>query len=274
MGKRTAKSSDSKPEEPPTDRNIDTTKLKEKYRQEREKRINKDGVKQYHKAPPKVLASFQKDPWCDPDFTRDAIQKEVEVLILGAGFGGQLAAARLIQAGVEDFLLVDKAADFGGAWYYNRYPGVSCDTESYIYMPLLEEVGYIPSEKYCKGGEIREHAQNIGRHFGLYERALFQTEVESLAWDEGRARWKIGTKREDKIEARFVVSAGGSLHVPKLPGLEGIEQFWGRSFHTSRWDFGYTGGDVSGGLDNLKGKKVAVVGTGISGSERRMSMEH
>lgn len=225
--------------------------------------MNKEGVNQYHKVPREVLANFQKDPWSDPNFKRDAIHKNIDVLILGGGFGGQLAAARLIQAGVNDFLMVDKAADFGGAWYYNRYPGVSCDTESYIYMPLLEELDYIPSEKYCRGGEIMEHAQNIGKHFGLYERCLFQTEVKRLNWDEERARWKVGTNRGDSVSARFVVSAGGSLHVPKLPGLEGIEKFEGRSFHTSRWDFEYTGGDINGGLDKLKGKKVAVVGTGM-----------
>lgn len=244
---------------------MDYSKLKEKYVQEREKRMNKEGVNQYHKAPREVLAEFQKDPWSDPTFKRDAIHKNIDVLILGGGFGGQLAAARLIQAGVDDFLMVDKAANFGGAWYYNRYPGVSCDTESYIYMPLLEELGYIPSEKYCRGEEVREHAQNIGRHFGLYERCLFQTEVKTLGWEEARARWKVGTSREDVVSARFVVYAGGSLHVPKLPGLEGIEMFGGRSFHTSRWDYEFTGGNIHGGLDMLKGKKVAVVGTGMSG---------
>lgn len=263
MGKRTSKSYSSPPSEPPSDKKIDHSKLKEKYSQEREKRMNKEGVNQYHKVPREVLANFQKDPWSDPNFKRDAIHKNIDVLILGGGFGGQLAAARLIQAGVNDFLMVDKAADFGGAWYYNRYPGVSCDTESYIYMPLLEELDYIPSEKYCRGGEIMEHAQNIGKHFGLYERCLFQTEVKRLNWDEERARWKVGTNRGDSVSARFVVSAGGSLHVPKLPGLEGIEKFEGRSFHTSRWDFEYTGGDINGGLDKLKGKKVAVVGTGM-----------
>lgn len=224
--------------------------------------MNKDGVNQYNTVSREVLMNFQKDPWSDPNFTREAIHEQVEVLILGAGFGGQLAAARLLQAGVEEILLVDKAADFGGAWYFNRYPGVCCDTESYIYMPLLEELGYIPSEKYCRGGEIREHAQKVGKHFGLYEKTLFQTEVEKLKWDERRARWDVDTKRGDRIEARFVISAGGSLHVPKLPGLEGIEKFGGRSFHTSRWDFEYTGGDLNGNLNKLKGKKVAVVGTG------------
>ncbi|KAE9971820.1 hypothetical protein EG328_005351 [Venturia inaequalis] len=264
MGKRSSNRNSTQPSEPPSDKKPDHSKLKEKYAQEREKRLNKEGVNQYHKVPQEVLANFQKDPWCDPNFKRDAIHKDIDVLVLGAGFGGQLAAARLIQAGVEDFLMVDKAADFGGAWYYNRYPGVSCDMESYIYMPLLEELGYMPSEKYARGGEIMQHAQNIGRHFGLYERCLFQTEVKGLDWEEGRARWKVSTSRGDVVTARFVVSAGGSLHVPKLPGLKGIEKFEGKSFHTSRWDFGYTGGDIYGGLDKLKGKKVAVVGTGAS----------
>ncbi|TID15520.1 cyclohexanone monooxygenase [Venturia nashicola] len=264
MGKPISKRDSHQSFDSASDKKIDRSTLKEKYAQEREKRMNKEGVHQYHKVPQEVLAEFQKDPWSDPNFKRDAIHKNIDVLVLGAGFGGQLTAARLIQAGVEDFLMVDKAADFGGAWYYNRYPGVSCDTESYIYMPLLEELGYVPSEKYCKGGEVREHAQNIGRHFGLYEKCLFQTEVKKLDWEEGRARWKISTSLGDVISARFVVSAGGSLHVPKLPGLEGIEKFGGRSFHTSRWDFGFTGGDTHGRLDKLKGKKVAIVGTGAS----------
>ncbi|MEI2735464.1 MAG: NAD(P)/FAD-dependent oxidoreductase [Rhodoblastus sp.] len=184
--------------------------------------------------------------------------------MFGGGFSGLLTGARLREKGVDDFLIVEKGADFGGTWYWNRYPGAACDTESYIYMPLLEETGYMPVAKYARAPELFEHSRRIGRHFRLYEKALFQTEAKDARWDEASARWIVRTNRGDTLRAKFIVVAGGLLHRPKLPGIPGVDSFKGHSFHTSRWDYAYTGGDSSGGMTGLKDKVVGIIGTGAT----------
>ncbi|KAF2416401.1 phenylacetone monooxygenase [Tothia fuscella] len=238
--------------------------VEQKYKAEREKRLRSDGIKQYRTVNDETLQGFLADPWSDNEKKRAPVDREAEVLILGGGFGGMLAAVRLIQAGVKDVLIVDKAADFGGAWYWNRYPGVACDIESYIYMPLLEELDFMPSEKYAKGPEIRSYAQKVGNKFGLYDRAVFQAEVNAIDWDSSKSRWIAKTKQGDRIQAKFFISAGGTLHSPKFPSLKGIETFKGPSFHTARWDYESTGGNVEGGMHKLKGKRVGVIGSGAS----------
>ncbi|MDC0743868.1 flavin-containing monooxygenase [Polyangium mundeleinium] len=237
--------------------------LQEKYRLEREKRLRADGSTQYLELS-KVYADFDKDPYVEPGFTRPAVTETIDVLIVGGGFGGMLAAVRLRQAGVHSFRVVEKGGDFGGTWYWNRYPGAACDVESYIYMPLLEETGYVPTEKYAKATEIFAHCQRIGRQFDLYKAALFQTEVEQMDWDEEQRRWMVTTNRGDKLAARFVVIAGGILHKAKLPGIPGIETFKGHSFHTSRWDYAYTGGGPAGSMTRLADKRVGIIGTGAT----------
>jgi cyclohexanone monooxygenase len=189
----------------------------------------------------------------------------VEVAVIGGGFAGLLIGARLRQAGVESIRMIEKGGDFGGTWYWNRYPGAACDTESYIYLPLLEEVGYMPTEKYAKGPEIFEHSKRIARHFDLYKDALFQTAVTELRWDDANSTWTVSTDRGDRFRAKFVAMANGPLNRPKLPGIEGIESFKGHSFHTSRWDYEYTGGDSYGNLTGLADKRVAIIGTGATG---------
>jgi cation diffusion facilitator CzcD-associated flavoprotein CzcO len=164
---------------------------------------------------------------------------------------------------------VEKAGDVGGTWYWNRYPGVQCDVDSYVYLPLLEETGYIPSRKYAYGEEIYAHAQRIARHFGLYEGALFQTQVTSAVWDPTRSRWRIGTDRGDELAVRHLVISNGTLSRAKLPGIPGINDFAGHTFHTSRWDYDYTGGHPTGGdstgpLDRLADKRVGIIGTGAT----------
>jgi cyclohexanone monooxygenase len=240
---------------------IDPAGIKARYREERDKRLRADGLGQYRHLG--ELAEYDRDPYAEP-FTRAPVREPVDVLIIGGGVGGLFAAARLHQAGVHDLRIVDKSGDFGGVWYWNRYPGVACDTESYIYMPLLDELGYVPTEKYAKGPEILEHCRAIGRRFGLYEKALFQTSVTVMRWDDERLRWIVSTDRGDEIAARFVTLSPGLLSNPKLPGVPGIEGFKGRAFHTSRWDFGYTGGDSYGNLAKLADKRVAIIGTGAS----------
>jgi cation diffusion facilitator CzcD-associated flavoprotein CzcO len=185
---------------------------------------------------------------------------EVDVAIVGAGFGGLLTGARLRELGVESIRLIDKAADVGGTWYWNRYPGIACDVESYVYMPLLEELGYTPAEKYAKGPEIFAHCQRIARHYDLYSDACLQTEVTEIRWDAAVSRWVITTDRGDAFRARFVSLANGYLQKPKLPGIGGIDQFRGRMFHTSRWDYDYTGADLA----QLADKRVGIVGTGAT----------
>ena len=243
---------------------IDFEAQSRKYAEERAKRLRSDSISQYQPLTGK-LSAYARDPNADPDFTRDPVRRDSDVLVIGGGFGGLLAGVHLREAGVEDIVLVDKAGDFGGTWYWNRYPGVRCDIESYIYVPLLEETGTIPTEKYAKGAEIFEHCQRIAQRWDLYKRAMFQTAVKNLVWNADRQRWIVTTDRGDEIAARFVISCTGLLSSPKLPGIPGIETFAGKSFHTSRWDYDYTGGDADGNMTGLVGKKVGVIGTGSTG---------
>jgi cyclohexanone monooxygenase len=237
--------------------------LREKYRRERDRRLRADGADQYLHIKGE-LARFLDTPFDAPQADRAPQSGEVEVLIIGAGFGGMLAAIRLQAAGVDDIRLIEKAGDFGGTWFWNRYPGVACDTESYIYMPLLEETGYVPTRKYAPGPEILDHCRRLGDRYGLRDKSLFQTAVTELRWLEDAARWRVTTDRGDVLMARFVVQAVGRLHLPQLPGIPGIESFAGKSFHTSRWDYGYTGGDYTGNLTGLKDKRVGVIGAGAT----------
>ena len=242
---------------------FDPAALRVKYREERDKRLRGDGNAQYVDMQG-GYAHYLDDPYIVTPVNRAPLVDEVEVLVIGGGFGGLLAAARLRQAGVEGIRIVEKAGDFGGTWYWNRYPGAACDIESYIYLPLLEETGFIPSEKYAKGREILAYSRRIARRFDLYRDTCFQTEVLRADWDDDAQRWVIATNRGDAMRARFVIMANGPLHRPKLPGIPGIETFRGKSFHTSRWDYAFTGGDESGGLTGLAGKRVGIIGTGAT----------
>ena len=241
----------------------DLEAIRHRYAAERDKRIRPDGNDQYIEIAGD-LAHYVDDPYVDPGFQRDPIDKAVDALIIGGGFGGLLAGARLRQVGMKDICVVEKGGDFGGTWYWNRYPGAQCDVESYIYLPLLEELGYIPKEKYSHAPEILEHSRAIGRHFDLYDGALFQTGVKELRWSDDERRWLVSTDRGDVIRARFVSLASGPLNRPKLPGIPGIRDFKGHTFHTSRWDYDYTGGTAEGGLDKLADKRIAVIGTGAT----------
>ncbi|WP_262700157.1 MULTISPECIES: flavin-containing monooxygenase [Streptomyces] len=259
------------PQRPPTattsmdteELGFDPDALRTKYRAERDRRIRPDGNKQYRRIAGE-FGSYAQDPYVEPGFTREPLHDRVEVLIIGGGFGGLLAGARLRQAGVREIRVIEQGGDFGGTWYWNRYPGVQCDIESYVYMPLLEEVGYVPRWRYAPGEEIRQHARAIGRHFDLYRDVCFQTQVTELHWDDTELEWTVHTDRDDRIRARHVVISSGTLSRAKLPGIPGIETFQGHTFHTSRWDYDYTGGDASGGLHKLADKRVALIGTGAT----------
>lgn len=244
------------------DLGFDPKALKAKYRAERDKRLRTEGNEQYVEIKGR-FAHYLEDPYVAP-ITRAPLTDEVEVVVIGGGFGGLLAGARLREAGISDIRIIEKGGDFGGTWYWNRYPGAACDIESYIYLPLLEEVGYMPVEKYTRAPEILKYCRQIGEHFDLYKGAVFQTEVTELRWDDAASRWIIKTNKGDAMRARFVIMANGPLHRPKLPGIPGVESYKGHSFHTSRWDYGYTGGDPMGNLTGLKDKVVGIIGTGAT----------
>lgn len=242
---------------------FDPDALHAKYLAERDRRIRPDGVAQYQQ----VVAEFSRyveDPYVEPGFTRDPVFDEVEFAIIGGGFGGLLMGARLREAGYESLRVVESAGDFGGTWYWNRYPGAMCDVESYCYLPLLEELGTIPKHKYSFAPEILEHSRRIARHFRLYDNALLQTTITDMRWDDAAQRWIISTHRGDRFTARYVMMANGPLSRPKLPGIPGIDAFKGYTFHTSRWDYRYTGGDSFGNLDGLRDKRVGIIGTGAT----------
>ena len=242
---------------------IDVEALREKYRQERDKRIRPEGSAQYQSIKGE-FSFYLDDPWVEPGFQREPVVDEIDALVIGGGFGGLLTGVYLRNAGVNSIRHIERAADFGGVWYYNRYPGVACDIEAYTYLPLLEEMGFMPPRRFASGPEIFEYMKRIARKYDLYAGALFQTAVTELRWNEDSAHWIARTNRGDVIKARHVISTSGHFMRPKLPGLPGILDFKGHTFHSNRWDYAYTGGNADGNLTGLKDKRVGIIGTGAS----------
>ena len=237
--------------------------LRRRYALERAKRLRPDGNDQY------IEIKGQFGHYLDDPYTarveRAPKRDHVTVAFVGGGFAGLVTAARLKEAGIEDVRIIEKGGGFGGTWYWNRYPGAQCDTAAMIYMPLLEETGHMPSELYAHAPEILDHCDRIGKQYDLHAGALFHTRVTDLEWQAATGRWIVRTDRGDEFTAQFVAMGTGPLHVPKLPGIPGIETFAGHSFHTSRWDYAYTGGDPAGvPMDRLYDKKVAIIGTGAT----------
>ncbi len=212
----------------PTADEIDIDALKAKYRQERDRRMRRDGQEQYVQPVDDFADAYEADPYT-PVTPREPVSEEIDVAVLGGGWSGILAGVHLRRNGISSFRNIDHAGDFGGVWYWNRYPGLQCDNDAYCYLPLLEEMGYMPTKKFTDGYEIREYAQSICRKYELYENALFHTMVESLKWDEEIKRWRVRTHQGDDIRARFVILANGLLNIPKLPGIPGIHEFKGLS---------------------------------------------
>lgn len=238
--------------------------LRQRYHLERERRVRPDGVGQYLDTEAE-FGYYAADPYTGEPAEREPLHDTVDVAVVGGGFGGILAGARIRQQGAQRVRIVEKGGDFGGTWYWNRYPGIHCDIESHVYLPMLDETGYVPEWKYAPGDEIRRHAVRIARKFDLYADALFSTAVTSLTWDEASETWIVATDRGDAFRATYVVTATGTLSEPKLPGIPGIEDFKGHTFHTSRWDYAYTGGTPDGGMTGLSQKRVGIVGTGATG---------
>ena len=242
---------------------IDSAALRAKYRVERDKRVRDDGNEQYIE-PKGRFAHFLDDPYVTR-IEREPLFDDVMVAVIGGGFSGLCTGARLRQAGISDVRIIEGGGDFGGAWYWNRYPGAMCDTAAMVYLPLLEETGHVPTMKYVHAPEIHGQAKRIATTFGLYDNALFSTGVTRLEWDDVASRWVIHTDRGDRMTAKFVAMGTGPLHRPKLPGIPGIESFGGHAFHTSRWDYAYTGGNPGGApLANLADKRVGIIGTGAT----------
>ncbi|MGW0876419.1 flavin-containing monooxygenase [Streptomyces sp. NPDC002740] len=243
---------------------VELAALRQRYRLERERRVRPDGVRQYQVAEAE-FGYYAADPYVGEVAEREPLRDTVDVAVVGGGFGGILAGARMRQQGVERVRIVEKGGDFGGTWYWNRYPGIHCDIESHVYLPMLDESGYVPEWKYAPGEEIRRHAVRVARKFHLYADALFSTSATSLTWDEVSGTWIVATDRGDEFRATYVVTATGTLSEPKLPGIPGIKDFEGHTFHTSRWDYAYTGGTPDGGMTGLARKRVGIVGTGATG---------
>ena len=242
---------------------IDFDAVHAKYLAERDKRLRPDGNDQYIEVKDQ-FAHYVDDPYVEV-VDREPLFDDVEVVFIGGGFSGLVTGAALKQAGIDDVRIIEKGGDFGGTWYWNRYPGAQCDTAAFVYLPLLEETGHMPTEKYTHAPEILEHSKRIAEHFGLYENALLSTEVTDAEWNAESSRWIIRTNRGDEICVKYIAMGTGPLHRPKLPGIAGIESFRGHSFHTSRWDYDYTGGDPAGApMDKLVDKRVGIIGTGAT----------
>ncbi len=243
---------------------FDPDALRAKYKTERDKRLRPDGENQYLELAGKFARYADEDPYAPAGYTREPITLDAQVVVVGGGFSGMLAAVRLREQGFKDVRIIEAGADFGGTWYWNRYPGAQCDIESYCYLPLLEELQVLPKEKYSFAPEIFEHSQRIGRTFDLYDTAIFQTRVREMRWDAASSRWNIETNWNDRITAQFVIMATGPASRPKLIDIPGIDDFQGHTFHTSRWDYEYTGGGHWGDLNKLGEKRVAIIGTGAT----------
>src|SRR5882762_1067902 len=236
--------------------------VKRKFAEERDLRLNyrPNGTAQYTSEFYGALARYEVDPYAGKVTPREPINDTVEVLFIGGGFSALLTSARLREHGVESIRIVERGADVGGTWYWNRYPGVACDVVSYDYLPLLDELDYVPKDHYAGGPEIFAHCKAIAKKYNLYELATFQTTVTSTVWNEAEQMWHVATDRGDQMKARFVICANGILTKPKLAKIKGLETFKGHSFHTSRWDYAYTKPDLSG----LEDKVVGIIGTGAT----------
>ena len=236
--------------------------IKQKFAEERDLRLDyrPEGTQQYTSDLTGSFARYETDPYGGEIAPREPINDTVECLFIGGGFSALLTSARLREYGVESVRIVERGADVGGTWYWNRYPGVACDVISYDYLPLLDEMDYVPKNHYARGPEILAHCQAIARRYNLYELAVFQTTVTSTIWNEEEEIWQLTTDRGDHMKARFVICANGTLSKPKLSKIKGMESFKGHSFHTSRWDYEYTREDLSG----LEDKVVGIIGTGAT----------
>ena len=247
-----------------TPRGFDPDSVRAKYLHERDKRLVPGRAAIRDLSTDELFARYKEDPFTERT-RRNPISDDVDVCILGGGIAGLAAGAELRKAGVEKIRIVDRAGGVGGTWYWNRYPGVMCDVESYIYLPLLEDTGYIPKRRYAFGDEILSYLQLLATKFDLTRDALFHTGVNQAVWDEVARRWRIQTDRGDDFTSRYYILAPGILNLMKLPAIPGMADFKGHSFHSARWDYAYTGGSPDKPMTQLANKTVALIGTGATG---------
>ncbi|KAL1859566.1 hypothetical protein Daus18300_009567 [Diaporthe australafricana] len=259
---------------------IDVQSLSNKYAEEKERRQRVDGLAQNEELEEsEYFSSLADDPFVDHDALNAQHPalvdgQKVMVIILGAGFGGILFAARLVEAGVkpEDIRLVDVAGGFGGTWYWNRYPGVMCDTEASVYLPMLEEMGYMPKHKYSYGEEIRGYIERIASRYGFSDQGMFRTAITKAEWNDENRLWSVSMEQNRgpgqskvtlKAHSQFLCLCNGVLNHPKAPKVPGLEYFKGQIFHAARWNYKITGGSSTDQqLTELSGKKVGILGTG------------
>ena len=236
--------------------------IKDKFREERDLRLDyrPPGTDQFTSEFSGDLAKYAVDPYAKDVPSREPISDEVEVLFIGGGFSALLTSARLREGGIESIRIVERGSDVGGTWYWNRYPGAACDVVSYDYLPLLDELDYVPVDHYSRGPEIFSHCQAIAHKYNLYDLAVFNTTVTETRWEETDQLWHVKTDKDDVMRAQYVICANGTLAKPKLSAIAGMEGFAGHAFHTSRWDYDYTGEN----LEHLKDKVVGIIGTGAS----------
>ncbi len=236
--------------------------IKQRFADERDLRLNfrPEGTEQFNSNLEGSLEHFGKDSYNRDIKPRDTLTDTVEVLFIGGGFSALLTTSQLREVGVDSIRIVERGADVGGTWYWNRYPGAACDVVSYDYLPLLDEMDYVPKDRYAKATEIYEHCQAIAKKYDLYDLAVFQTTVTSTTWNDEEKLWHVKTDRGDHMKARFDICANVPMSKPKLAKISGIERFKGHSFHTSRWDYEYCGDDLS----KLADKRVAIIGTGAT----------
>ncbi len=246
------------------DGGFDPEAVRAKYLAERDKRLVPGRADIRDLRTDEHFARFRRDPFT-PYEPRSPVADDVDAVIVGGGIAGVLAGVHLRKAGIERIRIIDQAGGIGGTWYWNRYPGVMCDVESYIYIPMLEELGYVPTERYASGDEIRRCLVALAEKHDLVADALFHTDVREAAWDESQARWRVRTDHGDDVTCRYYVLAVGILNLMKLPAIPGMERFEGASFHTARWDYEYTGGAPGEPLTRLGDKVVGLMGTGATG---------
>jgi cation diffusion facilitator CzcD-associated flavoprotein CzcO len=237
----------------------------DRYREERDKRLHPDPKSQYEAFPQEVCVGSAAASPVAPTRKDKLSADPVCVTIVGAGFAGLLAGARLREAGVGSIRYIEKGESFGGTWYWNRYPGAQADTASLVYMPLLEETGHVPTERYAHGPEILEHCGRAARQFGLDQDVHFGSALTTADWDEAAGQWLLTTDRGIRFVSRFVVFALGQFTTPRRPAISGWQDYAGHVFHTANWDYAYTGGDAGGALmTGLSGKAVGIIGTGAT----------
>lgn len=179
--------------------------------------------------------------------------RTVKVAIIGAGFGGIASAIKLQEYGLHDFVILEKAADVGGTWRENQYPGAACDVQSHMYsLSFAPKTDW--SKRYAEAPEIFSYIQDVIQQYDLKKHIEFNQEVISTRFDETLYQWQVTMASGETILSQYLIFASGPLHIPQIPKIKGIEKFKGEVFHSSKWNHQY----------DLSGKSVASIGTGGS----------